>query len=148
MAKKKTKVIKSSAGLKFREDKEKSFYVGISKPDEIRRSLLEGARDLVTYLQRYEKLKELRNEKLEKIQEAKSLVKEINSLILKLRREFPKTNLKVQVREEQKPKKIQEVEIPKESIPIPKPDIRRKQVTDIEKLESELAEIEEKLGRI
>ena len=65
------------------------FYVGIREPTEIRRNLLESARESIRFLQRFEKLKAIREEKFQTILHLDSQMKGLKLLVSKLRKSFP-----------------------------------------------------------
>lgn len=152
MAKKKKK------SSEKKEPKKDVFYVGVQDPVEIRRNVLECSKDMVQFMQRYENLKNIRNDKEEAIHHLKEDVRELKSLVNKLRKVLPKSKLRIKSHEEKKEekpkpkkkkgkkkkaKKETKKEAPKEeTTPPPKPK------TEIERLESELADIEEKLGKL
>ena len=70
---------------KKQEEKEEVYYVGVKDPIEIRRSLLESSREIVQYLQRSERFKGTRSEKAEELAKLKETMREINSLMRKLK---------------------------------------------------------------
>ena len=120
------------------------FYIGVKEPSSIRRTLLESSKTIVEGLQRYENFKMIREQKEPEIFMFKEDMREINKLMMKLKVILPKTNLKEVVRKEKKgkAKKIEEK-------PIPKIKIEKKvDPTELQKLESDLADIERKLARL
>lgn len=176
MAKKKKKKEKK------KKEKKEVFYVGVQDPVEVRRTVLETSKDMVEFLQKHEKLKAVRDEKTEAIRHLREDVRQLKTLINKLRRALPKTKLRVQIHKEHevftceecgqefetkkklqshkkkhqkktakktKPKKTAKKEKPKETpAPAPQPPKKKGPETEIEKLESELADIEGKLGKL
>ena len=129
--------------VKIKEESNELFFVQIKEPNEVRRDILETLKHIVETLQRFEKLKEIRHEKLEKIHKLRSLLKEADKMIVSLKIKLPQTNLKATIAKEapthtkkhhKKKKKIKaEEKAPK------------KEMTEIEKLEAELNAIESKL---
>jgi len=120
------------------------FYIGVKEPSSIRRTLLESSKTIVEGLQRYENFKMIREQKEAEILMFKEDIREINKLMTKLKAFLPKTKLKEIVRKEKKrkAKKIEEK-------PIPKIKIEEKvNPTELQKLESDLADIERKLARL
>lgn len=117
------------------------LFVEIQKPDELERSILESLKDIVENLQRFEKFKETRKEKIENINKLGKIVKEINKIIPDLKNSLPETNIRVVSKN--KPSGIKKI------IKMEKrdPEIvsEKKHVTELQKLESELSEIEDKL---
>ena len=124
-----------------KEDKD-IFYVEIRSPNEVKRDILESLKDIVESLQRFEKFKELRKEKNNKIDELKSNIKEINKLISNLKEAIPDYNLRdVKFKPIAKKTKKVEKKIPQKEV-VKK---AKRPATELEKLESELGSIEEKL---
>ena len=120
------------------------FYIGVKEPSSIRRTLLESSKTIVEGLQRYENFKMIREQKEAEILMFKEDIREINKLMIKLKVILPKTKLKEVVRKEKKSKakKIEEK-------PTPKIKIEKKvDPTELQKLESDLADIERKLARL
>ena len=134
------------AKKKLKETKEEAvFFVGMKDPMELRRSILESSKELLQYLQRTEKFKQVRKEKTAEIAKLKSIMKEINSLSRKLKQSLPKTGLRAA-----KPKLKVEA-----SKPITEPEVQQelpveppKEMNELERLESELNEIEDRLGKL
>ena len=172
-----------------KETEEEVFYVGLQEPVEIRRNILEVSKDMVNYLQHFERLKTLRKEKQEAVHRIREDVKHLKTLINKLRMIMPKTKLRLPMHEEHKlyecshchkgftstgalarhkkvahksrpkKKKSKAVKAAKATKAVKAPAATkqvklteapelRKPLTEIEKLESELADIENKLGRL
>ena len=71
------------------------FYVGIENTKEVRRNVLESSREMVHILQSYEKVQEIRKEKLRRVAQLKTVLEELKLLSSKLQKELPS----VQVRE-------------------------------------------------
>lgn len=122
------------------EEKE-LFFVGVKNPVELRRTVLEGSKDIIENLQKYEKFKAVREEKAKQIEKLRAIIKEIYKFVAKLKAELPTTSLRAEEIEE-KPKKIIKGRKVKREIKIEP----KKELTELEKLESELDVIENKLG--
>lgn len=125
------------------KDHSEIFYVGIKEPSAVRRSLLESSKTFVEELQRYEQFKVIRERKAAEIARFREDVKELNRLIIGLRKILPKTKLKEAVvkqaeKKAVKPKKIEK----KAEAKLVRP------VSDLQKLESELGDIEAKLSKL
>src|SRR3989338_5824764 len=151
------------------------FYVGVRDSIEVRRSLLESAREAIHFLKRYEKVKSIRSEKTQVILKLDAEVKELRNMVAKLRKVFPATKARMQfpVRKQQcvicseffktqkdltqhmkhhQPKKKAE----QRDAPITNPIILEKEerpkgnapLSELEKLEGELADIEGKLDNL
>ncbi len=113
------------------------LYVGIENPGEVRKSLLECSRDLVILMQKNEKVKSIRLQKQEKIDLLKNQYHELIALITELKNELPA------IEPNQLPKHKERHNEPKSSNkPAPMP---KKKMSSVDRLESELSRIEEKL---
>lgn len=127
------------------------FFVGVEDPIELRRSILESSKEIVQYLQRFERFKKVRSEKASEIVKLRIQTKEINKLVRQLKLLLPKTKLRRKVPKPEEPKEIKRTPIMEEEIEpvkIPIPKIEAKPMSDIEKLEAELSEIEDRLGKL
>ena len=82
-----------------KKGEEETFYVGIKDPIEIRRSILESSKDIVQYLQRAERFKAIRAEKAEQLAKLKETVRELQSLVRKIRAALPRTKLRTSLYE-------------------------------------------------
>ncbi len=120
------------------------FFVKIRDPIEVRRNILENLKNILEILQRFEKLRHIRQGKLENMQKLSVLLKQANKMLGNLRTMMPQTNLKaiapketlqerkVTVKKKERKEKVSE-------------KISKKEMTDIEKLEVQLNAIESKL---
>ncbi len=123
------------------------FYVGVRDPSSVRKALLESSKSIVEGLQRYEKFKVIREQKAAEILRFKEDIKEINKLINKLKSALPKTKLKEVLPKKSKKAKAKAKKIEKKIAP--KIEVKKEvKPSELEKLEQELAEIEEKLARL
>ena len=132
----------------LKEQSNGMFFVRLKEPNELRRSILETLKQTLELMQKLEKFKPIRHEKLEKINELRGLVKSTNKLFGSLKVKLPQTNLKaVVIRETQaQPKKVEQMKEKKEKSFKQKP--QKKDMTEVEKLESELGAIESKLKNL
>ncbi len=125
------------------------LYMGISNPVDVRRSILECARDMVHFLQMFEKFRVIREEKKEAAAILKKQIKELNTLVNKFKAALPKTNIRTGIK---KPKTEFEAPIEKheekaaEKAQESNSEIPEINMDDIEALEAELHEIEDKLN--
>lgn len=128
----------------MQEEKE-LFFVGVRNPIELRRTMLESSKEIIEDLQKYERLKALRAEKAKQIEKLRTIVKEINRLVAKLKAELPTTSLRI----EEMPQKLKKPEMvkPKKTAKEIKAE-PKKELTELEKLESELDAIEQRLSGI
>lgn len=132
--------------IKMEKESKDIFFVEVSGPGEVRRNILESLKDIVETLQRFEKFKQARKEKLHSVSKLSSDLKGINRMLSNLKAAVPETKLreikiKAVLKEEkkEKPKKRGHGKKHKEAEP------RQKPLTEVERLESELGAIEEKL---
>ncbi|MBW3014979.1 hypothetical protein KY330_01000 [Candidatus Woesearchaeota archaeon] len=138
-----------------KETKKEIFYVGVKDPIEIRRTLLESSKEMVHAMQRYERFKEVRKEKIDEVQNLKEIISEIKKLANKLKQLLPETELRIKANKEKvnmlkkKSANKQKTEIKKAQV-IEKPLVMPKPraTSELEKLEAELANIENKLGKL
>lgn len=130
-----------SSSCKARTKKEENpLFVGITNRDELRRDLLECSKSILESLKDYENFKSLREEKIRMVYKLKGELKEISRFINKLRTNLPKVKevgiKKLEVKKAKAEKhKMVRVEEPKGK-------------TEIERLEEELNEIENKLNSL
>lgn len=112
---------------------EEQFFVRIRDPLDMRRNILGSSKQIIQILQRYERIKELRVNKLEKISQLKSLNKEMNLMIAKLKKEFPEAGFRISLGQEDQ-----------------KPDVNKSRISgdELYQLEAELKQIESKLGNL
>ena len=149
------------------------FYVGVRDPVEVRRSLLESAREAIHFLKRYEKLKSIRQDKTQVILKLDTEVKELRNLVAKLRKIFPaakpmnfpirkvqcvicntyfktQTDLTQHMKHHQPKKKAEQRDAPVKNPIILEKEERKSNapLSELEKLEGELADIEGKLDNL
>lgn len=138
-----------------KEEKKDVLYVGIKSPVELRRMILETTKDVVEMLQKYEKFRAVREEKIKTVNLLRDQIKEITRLVAKLKSDLPKVDIRIKLHKEQemveqekkasktagKPKK-------KKAEKKEKPAPKVKELSDLEKLEAELTSIEQKLGKV
>lgn len=152
---KKKKTVKKA--VKKPEPKEEVFYVGIKEPIELKDSLLESAKDLMQYLERFDELKKIREEKKVQMDHLRNIINDITKDTNKLKRYLPKTKLRIHIHEEEKPKKAKKTAVkktvPKKKIaPAPrkeaKPEEHEVSDEELAKLEEELSAIEGRLTKL
>ncbi len=108
------------------------YFVHIKDPVDMRRSILGSSKQIIHILQRYERIKDLRVQKIEKISKLRAQNKEINLLIANLKKEFPAAKLRVNIRDDTPNRK----------------DKKEFRGDELAKLESDLRMIENKIGRL
>ena len=139
--------------------KDEIFFVGLKDRIEIRRSLLESAKEAIQYMQRFERFKKVRDEKEDEVKKLKEIVHEIHSLVRKVKARLPKTKLRAKLhKHEEEINKIDIINIEqsskkgkeatKQEPNIEEPVKKTKAKSEIEKLESELSEIEGRLTNL
>lgn len=88
------------------------LFVGIRDPNDIRKSLLESSKSIIECLQKYEKLRFIREEKEKEVHRFKTIVSEIDSSMNKLKSLLPKTTLEpISEEDEEKALKEQEAQL-------------------------------------
>ncbi len=118
--------------------KDESFYVGIENPVTVRTSMLEASKVLVQLLQKYESIRTIRAEKEAQASKLKVIYEDLVSMVSSLKSEFPAIDLKSLpaagpvMRVEKKGKSEGQT-------------VKRMPVSNIDRLEAELNEIEQKL---
>jgi len=131
-----------------------TLYMAISKPIMVRKLVLESARDMVQFLQLFEKFKSVREQRSQATQKLKQELKALSNLINKLKQSLPKTSIHARnearqdLIEEIKPEKVSKKSLKQNNskIPEPEPFAPEIEIDDIEMLERELREIEDKLN--
>jgi hypothetical protein len=140
----KRKVVRKST----HKEHEPEYMVQINDPKNTRKSILESLREVIIFMQSYEKFKKIQEEKVATFAKLKTSVREINNLIEKeIKGYFPKGKLIV-VSPPEEGKKAKE-EAPKvEESPAPEvaPPIKvKKTKSELDELESQLKDIEGQL---
>lgn len=134
------------------------YMVQISDPKMLRKDLLESLREVIIFMQGYEKFRKIQEEKVALFIDLKASVKEINSLIdHKLRKYFPKGKLKpITETRFSEAEKVEVVSMDKprsKTMPqkefIPEPEREKsKPKSDLAELETQLNDIENQLRNI
>ena len=115
---------------------DESFFVGVRNPLELRRDLLGTSKDIIISLKKYEEIIELRNHKIQLTMDLHNKNKEIKMLAAHLLEVVPKTNLKAAVSRS------------KSAIKSEATHIRHDNLSELDKLEKELASIDKKIGTL
>lgn len=141
--------------VKKKEKKEELFFVELRDPEEVKKSILLVLKDILEALKRFEKFRETRHKKLDKIQKLRILVKEANKMLGSLKSKLPQTSLKAAFQAEpparlisnndkagnNKKKKNTDSDEPQQKAK----QAPKKEMTELERLEFELNAIENKL---
>ncbi|HLC88473.1 MAG TPA: hypothetical protein VJG49_00390 [Candidatus Nanoarchaeia archaeon] len=151
----------SAAKLLPKREKEPEYMIQINDPKVLRKDILESLREVIIFMQGYEKFRKIQEEKVATITVLKEQIKEVESLIgHHLRKYLPVGKLKPMFKEEPKhleavPALSQPVE---EEIPAPFPVQTYRQEKsatatlkpkgELEELESQLQDIEHQLQNI
>lgn len=123
------------------KNKENIFFVEVHEPAEIRRNILETLKEIVENLQRFEKFKEIRKDKLEQIAKLGRIIREINKLIPQLKTGLPEIKVRAA--------KPEHIRVPKKKAESKsEEEVKERPISEMQKLEAELSEIEEKLGNL
>ena len=130
---------------KVQPTEDQLFYMGIPNPIEVRRNILESARDMVHFLQLFERFRLIREEKKLASKLLRRHVKELTTLVNKLKAVLPKTSIRAKSKKEE----MERIETPGKIKVIKEPEtseIPDLSIDDIEALETELKAIEGKLN--
>ena len=138
--------------------KEPEYMVQVSDPKMIRKDLLESLREVIIFMQGYEKFRSMQQEKVALFTALKTEVKELHALNEKLRKKLPKGKLQPVTAEQQQKKNVEEAvqempeEVPEEhheepvaAPPAPEPAAPP---SGLAALESQLQDIEQQLQNI
>jgi len=108
-----------------------NYFVGIYDPVDVRRNLLESSKEAVESLQSFTKLEDIRKKKIRHVREMKIIMEELDLLVGKLREKLPKSHLRNTLDISDKPKQG-----------------AVKFTSELERLESQLNELESELSAI
>ena len=131
-------------------DDNELLFVKLKNPVELRRGVLETARDVIELLQRYEKFKNIKEERTQRTNELATTIREINKLFNKMKSKLPKTQIRIEGEQEKVPEKVEKQPIAKKrarSIKVQAAPMLRP-LTELDKLEAELKDIESKIEKI
>ena len=118
-------------------------YVRIETPLEVRKALLQSIKQLLQMLQANERLQEKKKQKSALAEEYRSKMKEITILLVAIKAQMPK------VKVSNLPKKIARPQVPEpEMVAAADPEIVEVNISEAERLENELKEIEAKLNSL
>jgi len=150
---KKKRVIKKK--IVKREESKEPVYVQLHNPVEHRKLILRTAIETAKLIQDYEAVRAIKTEKTEVLKkffkvvsEAKAIQKSLIGTVLPKLKEEPKPKVVEQHVEKVKSTFVKKTEIAKK-VEAPKKVIEeRKSLTDVEKLQQELSDIEGKLAKL
>jgi hypothetical protein len=153
----KRKAPSRSASKKVVVDKGPEYMIQVSDPKMLRKDLLESLREVIIFMQGYEKFRKIQEEKVSMFIDLKTIVKDLNSLIDgKLKKYLPKGKLKEVTAQRQRQLDIEEEDTNEPEIkpkPVMKPVMpmpveEDKPKNDLHELESQLNDIEAQLRKI
>ena len=130
----------------MKNKREDILFVEVNEPEEVRRCVLESLKDIVESLQRFEKFKDIREDKIENINKLGQIVKETGKLVSDLKNSLPGAKIRAiklsrhELPEKKKPAARKNTAVAEEK--------KEKPLTELQKLESELSEIESKLNSL
>jgi len=138
------------------KDNEPEYVVQVSEPAMLRRDLLEGLREIIIFMQGYEKFRSIQEEKVATFAKLKSQVKDLNYLVdTRLRRFFPKGKLRSAHVKESKEVPATKPEEAEPDVSMPSMSSARsfsaptmKPKNELDELESQLKDIEGQLQNI
>lgn len=124
-----------------------TYFVRIDNPSDLRKQVLENSKSVIESLRRFEKIKDMRAEKLNNIIKLKQIMSEIFELTSRLRSTMPQAKMTptLKKRPMKKAEKSQLMKMPAAK-PISAPKARPS--NDLDKLESELSEVESRLSKL
>ena len=141
-----------------KKDIEPEYMVQVGEPKTLRKNILESLREVIIFMQSYEKFRQIQEEKVATFNQLKGDIKELSSLLdNKLKRHFPKGKLLVSApkREVQRimttlPENYKEEPEQEEERIVPPPNVRTPTpaISELDELESQLKDIEGQLRRI
>jgi len=125
------------------------FYVGINHKNELRRAILESSKEMIQALKAYRHIKDLETQKTDMIHDLNHIMADVRKLDNKLKSQLPKLSLPTV-----KPKSIDKSKSQTSFRPTsqaksqPIPAVMKPKLSEVDKLEQELMEIENKLKRL
>lgn len=136
--------------LRMEKKSEDMLFVGVRDPEGVRRNILESLKGVVESLQRFEKFKETRKDKIDHVNKLGKIIKEVGKLVLDLKNALPEAKIRAVKTSKQEPKEKNREK--KKTVIGQKAkqaeETKTKPLTELQKLESELNEIESKLSSL
>jgi len=118
--------------------KEDRFYVEVKNAVDARRNILETSKDILSALEMYERFREARQHKIEAMGELKKIFGEIYRLMSRLNSSLPKVKINKKTEKKLKAEEIKKEKTEEEPI----------KITELDKLERELSEVESKIASL
>jgi len=122
-------------------EKKEEFFVAINSPSSNKVAILEARRDILESMRLFKALKEIRKKKIDEKVQLKKKIRQISSLLSRLKSVLPHTNIHLDIQE-----KSIEKEFAREEAPKATPKFGSE--TELDRIESQLAEIEGKLSEL
>ncbi len=131
--------------------REPEYMVQLSDPKMVRKDLLESLREIIIFMQGYEKFRKVQEEKIKIFHALKNDVKELSNIVeFKLKRRLPKGKLRPVTGEGPMPS-LPETEEEKPEVPVERrtaPVKAKPMPNDLDELEAQLQDIEGQLRRV
>ena len=124
----------------MKKAKQESFFVGLNDPIGMRRSLLETSKELIEAMKKYEGFKAKREEKLKNMEELGKVIRSASRMVSRIKGSLPTMHLKAAPEIKEKPEPEEKPAAPRKPEP--------KDMSELAKLEAELADIEGKLNNL
>ena len=118
-------------------------YVKIENPAEVRKALLQSIKHMIMVLQANEKLQEKKKQKSGLAEEYRNKMKDIIILLAKIKSQMPKVKVSNLPKRTAKPEKVEESEEASAE-----PELVEVNISEADRLENELKEIEAKLNSL
>ncbi len=125
-----------------------SYFVRIDDPSDLRRQVLENSKLVIESLKRFERIKDIRAERFNEVVRLKQIFSELQELAARLRSSLPQPKMSPIIKRKFIAKKT--VKMPAQTGEPPKAEPARAipRSKDLDKLETELSDIESKLSRL
>ena len=128
--------------MRWLEKEEDLFFVEVLEPADVRKDILESQKIVIGGLQRYENIKFLRAKKAESINKLKGELKKLAKELTELKTVLPSAGIRVISKPRKKAKAVKNAKAKEEK------SVKRMPASELEKLESELQDIEKKLSSL
>ena len=156
----KPSAIKKSAPARksvVKREKEPEYMVQVHEPTNLRKNVLESLREIIIFMQSYEKFRQIQEEKVATFNDLKESIKNLTTLLdHKLKGYFPKGKLSTSMLRREVPKMEVPEEMEEEPEDVePKTSARKttyvpeaNPISELDELESQLRDIEGQLRKI
>jgi hypothetical protein len=140
-----------------KKDREPEYMVQVHEPTNLRKNVLESLREIIIFMQSYEKFKQIQEEKVTTFNSLKDSIKQLTTLLdHKLKRHFPKGKLSTSMLRREVPKMVIPEQMEEEPQEMESEAPARKTayapeshpITELDELESQLRDIEGQLRKI